>query len=208
MTTWDTTPSTTRPISVANPEAGGHDGITDAMRPSSTSPGIASATSAGSPAHRHGLSRWLGWGALSGFLAGAAFMSLHSWFAVSIGQDALAPYRTVATLVEGPPPLLATAGVGMVVHAVLSVLFGLLLAAALAPLRRRSAGWFAWAGLLFGGAVYVVDFQIFARNVGYFSALLETTNQPLELAAHLVFGAVLAALLLLAKLRAAHRRST
>jgi hypothetical protein len=57
----------------------------------------------------------------------------------------------------------------------------------------------------FGGAVYVVDFQIFARNVGYFSALVETTNQPLELAAHLVFGAVLAALLLLAKPRAAAR---
>ncbi len=205
MTTRDATPSATRPISVANPEAGAHDGITDTMRPSSTSPGTTSATSAGGSAHRHGLSRWLGWGALSGFLAGAAFMAIHSWFAVSIGQDALAPYRTVATLVEGPPPFLATAGVGMVVHAVLSVLFGLLLAAALAPLRRRSAGWFAWAGLLFGGAVYVVDFQIFARNVGYFSALLETTNQPLELASHLVFGAVLAALLLLAKPRAAAR---
>ena len=132
-------------------------------------------------------------------------MALHSWFAVSIGQDTLAPYRIVATVVEGPPPAFATAGIGMVVHAVLAVLFGLLFAAALAPLRRRSAGWFAWAGLLFGGVVYVVDFQILARNVVYFSAVLETTNQPLELAANLVFGAVLAALLLLAKPRATAR---
>ena len=135
-------------------------------------------------------------------------MALHSWFAVSVGQDAMAPYRTVATVVEGPPPALATAGIGMVVHTVLSVLFGLLFAAALAPLRRRSAGWFAWAGLLFGGVVYVVDFQILARNVGYFSAVLETTNQPLELAAHLVFGAVLAALLLLAKPHATSRKKS
>jgi hypothetical protein len=133
-------------------------------------------------------------------------MALHSWFALSIGQDALAPYRTVATLVEGPPQAFETAGIGMVVHAVLSVLFGALFAAALAPLRRRSAGWFAWAGLVFGGVVYVVDFQIFARNVEYFSAVRETTNQPFELAAHLVFGAVLAALLLLAKPGATARK--
>ena len=202
MTTRDTAP--TRPTLVGGPEPRPHDRPDDTTRPPGTSPDTTPATSAGGPAHRHGLSRWLGWGALSGFLAGAAFMALQSWFAVSIGQDALAPYRTVATLVEGPPPALATAGIGMVVHAALSVLFGLLFAAALAPLRRRSAGWFAWAGLLFGGVVYVVDFQIFARNVGYFSAF-QATNQPLELAAHLVFGAVLAALLLLAKPRAAAR---
>ena len=202
MTTRDTAP--TRPTLMRDPEPRPHDHPDDTLRPSGPSPDTTPATSAGGPPHRHGLSRWLGWGALSGFLAGAAFMALHSWFAVTIGQDALAPYRTVATLVEGPPPALATAGIGMIVHPALSVLFGLLLAAALAPLRRRSTGWFAWAGLLFGGGVYVVDIQIFARNVGYFSAF-QTTNQPLELAAHLVFGAVLAALLLLAKPRAAAR---
>jgi NhaP-type Na+/H+ or K+/H+ antiporter len=45
------------------------------------------------------------------------------------------------------------------------VLFGLALAAGLAPLRRRSAGWFAWAGPLFGGAIYLVDIQVLAGNV-------------------------------------------
>jgi hypothetical protein len=51
---------------------------------------------------------------------------------------------------------------------------------------------------------------------GYLSGTLQSGSlgrsgnrqSALELAAHLVFGAVLAALLLLAKLRAAHRRST
>jgi hypothetical protein len=134
--------------------------------------------SGGRGGHRSGLSRWLGWGALCRLLAGA-----------------LAPFQTVATVVEGSPPTAATVGVGIVVHTVLSALFGLIFAALLAPLRWRSAGWLAWAGLLFGGAVYVIDFQVIAR----ISAFLQEANQPLELAAHLVFGSVLAALLLLAK---------
>jgi hypothetical protein len=208
MTTRDAAPSaTTRPTLVADVDRPSRDSTGGAIPP----PGAASDTppvrSAGGPAGRSGMSRWLGWGALSGFLAGGALSALHSWFAVSTGQDALAPFRTIATLVEGPPPALATAGIGMVVHAALSVLFGLLFAAALAPLRRRSAGWLTWAGLLFGGALYLVDFQVFARNVKYFSAFQDATSQPFELATHLVFGAVLAALMLLAKPRTAVRPS-
>jgi hypothetical protein len=151
-------------------------------------------------------SSWLGWGAFSGLLAGIAFLAINSWFAVSMGQNAAAPLRTIATIVEGPPPAEAVQGVGVVVHVVLSALFGLIFAALLLPLRRRSAGWIAWAGLLFGGAVYLVDFQFFARSVPWFSAF-QATNQPLELAAHLVFGSVLAALLLLAKPRTASRQA-
>jgi hypothetical protein len=163
---------------------------------------------AGSASERpRSTSSWLGWGAFSGLLAGLAFLALNSWFAMSTGQDAAAPLRRIATIAEGPPPMEAVEGVGVVVHAVLSAVFGLVFAALLLPLRRRSAGWFAWAGLLFGGAVYLVDFQVFARSVPWFSAF-RTTNQPLELAAHLVFGSVLAALLLLAKPRTTRRRQT
>jgi hypothetical protein len=162
---------------------------------------------AGSDTRRAGAaSSWLGWGAFSGLLAGIAFLAINSWFAVSMGQDTAAPLRTIATIVEGPPPAEAVQGVGMVVHAALSALFGLIFAALLLPLRRRSAGWLAWAGLLFGGAVYLVDFQFFARSVPWFSAF-QSTNQPLELAAHLVFGSVLAALLLLAKPRTTARQT-
>ena len=111
----------------------------------------------------------------SGFLAGAAFMALHL---VRRQHAYIGPVPDRRDGCRRPSACLATKWIGMVVHAVLAVLFGSLFAAALAPLRRRSAGWFAWAGLLFGGVVYVVDFQILARNVGYFSAVLETTNQP------------------------------
>lgn len=154
---------------------------------------------------RAGAGSWLGWGAFSGLLAGIAFLAIHTWFGVSMGRDAGAPLRTIATVIEGPPPAEAVEGVGVVVHVVLSALFGLIFATLLLPLRRRSPGWLAWAGLLFGGAVYLVDLQFVARSIPWFSAF-QATNQPLELAAHLVFGSVLAALLLLGKPRTTPRR--
>lgn len=144
---------------------------------------------------------WLGWGALSGFLAGVVFIVLNSWFASTVGKPALGPLKTIATLIEGPPPPQATVWIGVVVHVVLSVLFGLVFAAAVAPMRVGSGGSVAWAGLLFGGIIYVADFQILARFIQQFSAF-QMTNQPFELTVHLLFGAVLAALLLIGPGRA------
>lgn len=202
MTSRETDTPATRPTRVPDAARDGSGPDTDAttrtVPPGDTAPDTTARRG-------RGVSPWLGSGALAGLLAGAAFMALNAWFAAGNGLHPLAPFRTVATLVEGPPPVEATVGVGIVVHAVLSVLFGVVFAALLVPLRRRSAGWIAWAGLVFGGVVYLVDFQLLARGVAYFSAFRET-NQPLELAAHLVFGAVLAALLLLAKPRTAQRR--
>lgn len=143
--------------------------------------------------------RWLGWGVLSGFLAGAVFIALNSWFAASMGNPVLAPFKVVATLAQGPPPPSTTIWIGMAIHSVLAALFGLVFAILVSPMRNRSAGWVLWAGLLYGGVIYIVDFQVLSRFVPQFSAFLAVTNQPLELAVHLVFGAVLAALLLLAR---------
>jgi hypothetical protein len=61
--------------------------------------------------------------------ADAAFVALNCWFAASTGKDVMAPFRTVATIVEGPAPAVATAPVRMVVHSALALLFGLLFAA-------------------------------------------------------------------------------
>jgi hypothetical protein len=192
-------PTDEHPTDVAGtaaPDTAGSARPPDRTAPATAPPGTTR------PTRRRGTpASWIGWGALSGFLSGVAFIALHSWFAVSAGDGALAPFRTVATIVEGPYPTTTVIGIGMAVHVVLSVVFGLVFAVLLAPLRRRSAGWLAWAGLLFGGVVYLVDFQVLARFVPWFSAFLQGTNQPFELAAHLVFGAVLAALLLLAKPR-------
>lgn len=141
-----------------------------------------------------GTGSWLGQGLLAGFLAGVAFMALNAWFASAAGRPVVAPFRTVATLVQGPPPSQATVWIGMVIHSALAALLGVLFAVLLAGLRGRSRGLLVWAGLIYGAAVYFVDFQVLARIVPQFDAF-RMTNQPFELAVHLVFGAVLAALL-------------
>jgi hypothetical protein len=137
---------------------------------------------------------WLGWGLLSGFFAGAVFITLTSWFATTTGKPPLMPFKMIATLAQGPPPPQASIWIGMAIHSLLAALFGLVFAAAIAPLRTRSGGWMLWAGLIYGGLVYAIDFQVFARFVPQFSAL-QNINQPFVLAVHLVFGALLAALL-------------
>jgi hypothetical protein len=139
---------------------------------------------------------WLGWSLLSGFLAGTVFITLTSWFTTTMGKPPLMPFKVIATLAQGPPPPQATIWIGMLIHSVLAALFGLIFAAGIAPLRGRASGLILWAGLIYGGLLYLIDFQVLARVVPQFSAFLKATNQPFELTVHLVFGAVLAALLL------------
>jgi hypothetical protein len=134
-------------------------------------------------------------GAVAGFVAGVVFIALTSWFATTMGNDALDPFRMIATLAQGSDALAegrASVILGMTIHSVLSVLFGIIFAIMTAPIR--SAGVLLAAGLLYGGMIYAVNFQILSRFVDYFSALLDMTNQPFELCVHLVFGSVLAAL--------------
>jgi hypothetical protein len=165
-------------------------------------PDVTQRESVQAPAKRGGAGGWLGWGLLSGFLAGIAFMALNCWYAASIGSGALTPFRTVATIVQGPQLSSTTIWIGMLIHSLFAALLGLIFAALLAPLRRRSAGWLVWAGVLYGVAIYLVDFQVLARAVPQFSAFL-ALPQPFAAATHVVFGALLAALILLAKPRAA-----
>lgn len=148
---------------------------------------------------------WLGQGFVAGFLAGVVFSALNSWFATTMGKPVLAPFKVIATLAQGPPPAQGTVWVGMVIHAVLSALLGLVFAVLVASLWGRSAGLLLWAGLVYGAIVYVVDFQVFSRVVPQFRVFLQATNQPLELAVHLVFGAVLAALFAVGFSRASSR---
>ncbi len=141
----------------------------------------------------------LAWGIIAGLLAGVVFIALTMWLTASMGNPALTPLRVIATIVEGPPPPEATIWVGVVVHFVLSALFGLVFAAAVAMLRDRSAGrsWAAavlWGGLIYGGLLYLVNFQLLARLVPQFAAFLGV-NQPFEVTVHLLFGALLAAFL-------------
>lgn len=130
-------------------------------------------------------------GAVGGFLAGAGFIALLSWFDTTVGKDRLMPFRVVATLAEGPSAVMngtADVWVGMAIHAALSVLFGVGFALLTAPVRSNRV--MALAGLVYGGVLYVVDFQVLARYVDQFGALLRGPNQPVVASLHLLFGLV------------------
>lgn len=131
-------------------------------------------------------------GAAGGFLAGVVLATLTAWFAASMGSSPLAPFRAIATIVQGGPPAATDLRVGMAAHAVLSAAFGLAFVVLTAMVGND--GTLMASGLLYGGLIYVVDVQILARFVGQFEPPM--TNQPFLLATHLVFGGVLALFLL------------
>ncbi len=130
-------------------------------------------------------------GAIGGFVAGLAFIAVTMWFSDSLGNPADAPLKLISTMVLGKEALMngdANAGLGFVVHGVLSILFGMVFAL-ITPLFRNN-GTVALAGGLFGGALYLVNFQIIARLA--FERFLDGPNQPFELVVHVVFGHLLA----------------
>lgn len=129
-------------------------------------------------------------GAVGGFVAGAVFIAINMWFVSSMGDPAEAPFRLISTLVLGQGALeagTASVGLGILVHAVLSVAFGV--AFALVVPAFKTNGTVALAGALFGALLYVVNFLVLA-NVAF--TQFQAPNDPLEFAAHVVFGLVLA----------------
>jgi hypothetical protein len=150
------------------------------------------------------LGQYLVAGFISGFLAGVAFIALTCWYSSYHGSPELMPFRFVASLAKGPTGIAThPLWMGMAIHSVLSALFGLVFAIFTSWIR--SASLVALAGLVCGAVIYIVDFQILARVVSQFSAF-RTTDQPFEAAVHLVFGAVLAVLILLGARRDAGLR--
>lgn len=133
-------------------------------------------------------------GALAGFCAGVAFIALTSWFATSLGQPPLEPFRMIASMAEpAAPEQIPDVWLGMAIHSALSVLLGMIFAALTALVRGN--GMLMTAGFLFGGIVYAINFHILARFLDVF-ANFRGANQPFELAIHLVFGGILALFLL------------
>lgn len=132
-------------------------------------------------------------GAIGGFIGGVVFIALNAWFASSMGRPEMSPFRLIATIAQGGPPPTTSLWVGMAVHAAVSVVLGMILAAF--TVLMKGNGTLMAAGFVYGGIVYAVNFHVFARFVDQFTAF-QTTNQPFELAAHLVFGGVTALFLL------------
>ncbi|WP_395298792.1 hypothetical protein ACF9IK_09325 [Kitasatospora hibisci] len=118
------------------------------------------------------------------------FAGATMWFTTSIGKPANTPLLVISTLVKGDDAMMngsASAPVGLALHMALSVLFGAVFVALVSRLRTNGA--LAFAGLVYGGLLYIVNFQILGRAA--FHAFL-MPDQPFEVVVHLVFGALLA----------------
>jgi uncharacterized membrane protein YagU involved in acid resistance len=128
-------------------------------------------------------------GAVGGVLAGMVFAAVTMWFTDSTAGKADMPLRMISTIVKGDTAMAAgttSVGLGVLVHLVLSALFGMLFA--LAVPRLRSNGTVALAGTLYGALLYVVNFLVLAPLA---FTVFKMANQPFELFAHIVFGTLL-----------------
>jgi uncharacterized membrane protein YagU involved in acid resistance len=128
-------------------------------------------------------------GAVGGILAGAVFAGVTMWFTDSTAGKADMPLQMISTIVKGDKAMAAgttSAGIGLLVHLVLSALFGMLFA--LAVPRLRTNGTVALVGTLYGVVLYVVNFLVLAPLA---FTTFQDANQPFELFAHMVFGTLL-----------------
>lgn len=135
------------------------------------------------------------WGlaAIAGVIAGVVFILLEMamvW--LFQGMSPWAPVRMIAAIGMGPhvlpPPAtfaIDLALVAMVVHFTLSLVYAWILAPFIeeaGPIKALGAG------LLFGLAIYLVNFYLFTAMFPWF----EMARNWITILAHLVFGAVLA----------------
>lgn len=127
---------------------------------------------------------------VGGIVAGGVFLAVTMWFASSLGDPANGPLMMISTMIQGEDAMeagTASPGVGLAIHAILSVFFALVFSALAS--RLRTNGTVALAGIAYGALLYVVNFLIIARLS---FPIFEMANQPFELAIHIVFGALVA----------------
>lgn len=141
-----------------------------------------------SPAPAPGIGAVIGAGVVAGLVFAALEMALS---AMALGQPFWAPLHMIAAIVLGtdvlpapPAPDFGVAAVAVAVHMALSLVYAALLGAIV--LRARPvAAW--WIGLLFGLALYVVNFYGFSAMFPWFAQARGTV----ALVSHAVFGLVL-----------------
>jgi uncharacterized membrane protein YagU involved in acid resistance len=138
-------------------------------------------------------------GAVAGIAAGFVFLLANMAYATTQGKPSLAPFMDISTIFHGTDqpasmtPTLDMLATGAVVHITLSIAFGVvfaLLVGAFAPLARN---WLvlAGAGVVYGLALYVVNFQILGNTIFEWFTNPQGPNQGFEVFIHAVFGLLL-----------------
>ena len=133
-------------------------------------------------------------GAIAGIVAGMAFLLAEMWFAVSQGQPGTSPLYAISTIfhASSAPVLTPTEPVlGLTIHIVLSLGFGMGFAVLLVPWLRNLLA-LVLGGLGYGLALWVLDIQILGRTVFPFFAPKGSSDLIFGLLAHvLIFGLLL-----------------
>jgi hypothetical protein len=134
--------------------------------------------------------------AVSGFAAGAVLMVLELlWSTNLMGATPWTMSHMIAAIVQGPSVLqsyefsVGVVSLALFTHYVLGIVFGLILAAIMAPFHLdSSAGIALFTGAVFGVALYFLDFYGMSRFFPWFTEL----RGGVTLLAHVIFGMVTA----------------
>jgi hypothetical protein len=132
---------------------------------------------------------------VSGFAAGAVLMVLDLlWSAMTGVSPWLTSYR-IAAIVMGPEVLQSSdfdlwiVAAALVVHYVLGIIFGMVMAAFIAPFRfDSSTGMALLVGAVFGFVLYLLNFY----GMVFFFPWFADMRSWATLVAHLIFGMVTA----------------
>jgi len=145
-------------------------------------------------------------GVIGGIVAAMTFMVFQMTAAAAHEGSAFIPPRVLASLIFGEQaltatvPLLTALAVGMVVHVVLSILFGLAFVGLLTVFRQLCSSWRMMLvyGSLFGFALWIVNFRIIGSIL--FPQLLTVDQFWLGFVSHtFFFGMVLGAYFAIAR---------
>lgn len=129
-------------------------------------------------------------GAVGGIAAGTIFAAAEIWSATSNDLPVRAPFLAISTIVLGDSALgsgQADVLTGLIIHTAISIFYGMLFGV-ITPILRTN-GTVALAGMVYGGLIYVVDFQVIAP---IWFPLFATFDQSFSLLVHLIFGAAVA----------------
>lgn len=133
--------------------------------------------------------------AVSGFVAGAVLMVIDLLWSAMTGVSPWITSHRIAAIVMGTEALQSTAfdfwvvATALLTHYVLGIVFGMVMAAVIAPFHFDSSpGMVLLVGAVFGLALYLLNFYVMVFLFPWFA---EMRGWP-ALVAHLIFGMVAA----------------
>jgi uncharacterized membrane protein YagU involved in acid resistance len=136
---------------------------------------------------------WIKHGIIGGIIGGIAMMMVEMIIAALMGMDAFMPPRMIAGIVLGPSamqpatPLMTALGVTMVVHLMLSIIYGLIFAWLVSRIAGvRSTAAVIVSASFYGLLLWLINFYVIAPPAGW--VWFPTMANPVQQFIAHVFG--------------------